>query len=274
MALMEQMSPNELRNNVKMLEKLGLKTNPALRAAFEAGLKRISDSPQQNLLKTAKAASVVSDSALKAKLEAAQERQLSSKGIEGDWLVAGDCSSSMAHSIELARQVAGLLARMVKGKVHLIFFDNSPRYFDVSGKTLEEIQQITKRITANGMTNAGCVLTYLQEKRLAVNGIAVISDQGENQRPVFAEAYQRYAQTMDIQPTVYCYWTRGDASEAIRRNCESVGIDIQVFDLRSGADYYSLPNLISTMNTKRFTLVDQILETPLLTLNEVLKKEA
>jgi hypothetical protein len=46
---------------------------------------------------------------------------------------------------------------------------------------------------------------------------------------------------------------------------------MQTFDIRGGVDYYSLPNLASTMRTKTYGLVDEIMATPLLSLNDVLK---
>ncbi len=42
--------------------------------------------------------------------------------------------------------------------------------------------------------------------------------------------------------------------------------DLQEFDLGAGTDFYSLPNLIKTMRTNRYSLVDEILTSPLLTL--------
>ena len=41
------------------------------------------------------------------------------------------------------------------------------------------------------------------------------------------------------------------------------------FDLTSGIDEYSLPNLIKTMRTSKYSLVDEILNTPLHTFNDV-----
>jgi hypothetical protein len=48
-------------------------------------------------------------------------------------------------------------------------------------------------------------------------------------------------------------------------------IDMQVFDLRGGIDYYSLPNLVATMRTNRYSLIDEVMAVPLLTLDKVFK---
>jgi len=60
--------------------------------------------------------------------------------VDGNWLVLGDKSGSMSACIEVARHVSGTLAKFVKAKFHLVFFDTTPRHFDVTGKTYEEIQ--------------------------------------------------------------------------------------------------------------------------------------
>ena len=51
------------------------------------------------------------------------------------------------------------------------------------------------------------------------------------------------------------------------------GLRDEPFDLRrTGVDYYSLPNLVQTMRSNRYSLIDEIMQVPLLTLAEVLKK--
>jgi len=47
-----------------------------------------------------------------------------------------------------------------------------------------------------------------------------------------------------------------------------------VVDLTKGTfDYYSLPNLVATMGTRRYGLLDKIMETPLLTTDEVFNRK-
>ena len=49
------------------------------------------------------------------------------------------------------------------------------------------------------------------------------------------------------------------------------GIEMQTFDIRGGVDYYSVVNLVQTLRASRYSLIDEILATPLLSLNTVLK---
>ena len=61
----------------------------------------------------------------------------------------------------------------------------------------------------------------------------------------------------------------GDA-DVLSKNCQNAGIEVQKFSLGASTDYYSLPNLVETMRTTRYSLVDEIMEMPLLTLERVL----
>lgn len=79
MALIGAMTPTELVTNTKLLERLGLKTNPALRGAYEKALERTAKS-SKNLLKTTRAAEAMDDEGLKEKLRGVQEKQIEKFG--------------------------------------------------------------------------------------------------------------------------------------------------------------------------------------------------
>src|SRR5262245_50471481 len=194
MALIKAATPTELVTNARAFDRLGIKTVPALRAAFDEALDKAGKSKKPKAtLKATRAAEVLTDDAkLSGKLRTLQEQQLTALGIEGDWLVAGDKSGSMRSTIEGACHVAATLAKMVKGNVHLVFFDTSPRYFEATGKTYEDLKAYARTWGAGGGTSIGCALRYMLDKKLSVDGIAIVSDGGENTTPYFAETYQRY----------------------------------------------------------------------------------
>lgn len=271
LALIEAMSAPELVTNTKMLEKLGIRTNPALRAAFEAGLAKVATS-KKGTLKTTRAAEAVTDKKLKAKLQAAQEKQLDAISVDGNWLVLGDKSGSMASCVETARHVSAILAKAVKGKVHLVFFDVTPRYFDVTGKTYEDIKALTKRVTADGGTSIGCGVQYAITNHLDVDGIAVISDGGENTAPIFSERYKKLCEVTDKEPPVYLYLIgEGSKFNHFVNDMNVNGLEMHTFEIPSNVDYYSLPNIVQTMRVNRYSLVDEIMATPLLTVADALK---
>jgi hypothetical protein len=271
-ALIGAMSPTELVTNSKMLERLGVKNTPSLRAAYEAGLQKVATS-KVSTLKTTRAAEAIGGKTAE-KLKGVQEKQLDNQAVEGDWAILADKSGSMQHAIEAARQVAAILARVAAGKTHLVFFNSAPTYYDVTGMALDKIMEITKREIASGGTCIGCSLDYLLKKKIEVDGIAVVSDGGENQPPAFREVHASYTEKFGKEVPVYYYKLKGDSNDTFLPNCERNGLALNTFDLTKGVDFYSLPNLVQTMRTNRYSLVDEIMSVPLLRLEDVFKLAA
>jgi hypothetical protein len=269
--LVQSMTPAEVVTNSAMLKRFGVLAQPTTRAAYETKLAEVMISKKTPLLKTTRAADAVGDPTLAAKLQGLQERQLNAaSGIEGNWLILGDRSPSMAPAIEYTRQLAAVMARMVRGHVHVVFFDAAPRYFEATGLTYDELREITKSVQIGSGTSIGCGVQYALERQLVIDGITIVSDGGENAAPAFTGAYAQYARWADKEVPVYFYRVKGDDVDTLSRKCYHTGIDLQIFDVDS-ADFYSLPTLIQTMRTQRYSLSDEIFATPLKTVAEVLK---
>jgi hypothetical protein len=47
------------------------------------------------------------------------------------------------------------------------------------------------------------------------------------------------------------------------------GVPLEVYELGHAVDYYALPNTVAALKTRRYGLLDEIMETPLLTLDRV-----
>lgn len=274
LALLDRMSASEIVNNTKMLEEAGVFTNPVLRAAYDEAIERTKKDKKVSSLKASKALSSVKSKGATESLKRVQENNLEKIGqIEGDWLILGDMSGSMQNSVELAKEVASIIAKQVKGAVHLVFFNGHPTYYQVTGKTLAEINEATKRIRTAGSTSIGCGLDYIHIRDFLVNGIVICSDGGENTHPLFHDTYKEYIKRFGITPTVYFYKVTGE-SDILTSRCKDAGIPIETFDLREKkVDYYSLPNLIKTMRANKYALVDEIMDVPLLTFDKVFKRE-
>ena len=271
LALIGAMSATELTTNVKMLEKLGLKTNPALRGAFDAALAKAATS-KKNTLKTTQAVESVQDEGLKEKLRGLQAKQIAAAGgPDGDWVILIDKSGSMNHAIETGCHVAGAMTQFIKGKVGLIFFDTSPMAVDVTGLSLDQIQKATRSFRANGGTSIGCGLNRMLVEKVAVDGIVIVSDGGDNTAPLFHDVYPKYAKFCDKDVPVYFYQLSGE-TDKLTPYMQRAGLEMTTFDLRgSKIDYYSVVNTIQTLRSNQYSLVEEILSTPLLTLSNVLK---
>ncbi len=272
LALLERMTGNQVITNTQMLQKFGVMDDPALKAAFDAALVRARGDKRVETLKAGQAAEAVKGTEAEGKLQALQHVKTEQLGsIEGDWLVAGDRSGSMAASIEVARKIAGLIAERVGGSVHLVFFNEDATYFDVSGKTYTEIVDMTRRVGAGGATCIGRSVDYIRAKGVIVNGIVVVSDGGENRLPAFSTALKQYRDQFSIDPTVYLLHVPGD-SNVLSVNCARAGIALEEFELGREVDYYSLPNIVKTLRANRYALFEEIMATPLLTIEKALKQ--
>ncbi len=269
LALVDAMTGAELLNNTKMLRDNGLLDIPVVRAAYDEGLKKVETDKRVSSLKATRAAEALGEETEAAKkLYKVQEKKLEQLGgIEGDWLVLGDQSGSMSESLEVAKQVAALLAQQVKGHVYLVWFNVVPHMQDVTGKTLEDIRKESKYIRAGGGTSIGCGLELLRQKGIVVNGIAIVSDGADNTYPLYHTAYQSYAKDIGIQPTSYLFRVPGEPC-IVHKNCQAVDIPMEVYGLEGGVDYYSLPNIVKSLKTGRYGLLDDIMQTPLITLDE------
>lgn len=270
LALLEGMSGNEVLNSSAMLTKLGVMDSPPLKAAYDAAIERAKEDKRVNTYRASTAVKSLDEkTAVKVmQVQRSQERKLS--GIDGNWLVIGDKSGSMQHSVEVAKQVAAVLASQVKGQVTLVFVNSSPQPFAVTSKTYDEIATLTKYVRADGGTNLGCGLDYVREKGMLVDGIVLVSDGGENNQPWFSSVYHRYCEQFHIEPSVTLFHVPGDENRfAYYCTHHQPPVVFEMFDLGSHVDMYSLPNLVSTLKAGRHTLVDEVMVTPLLTLTDV-----
>ncbi len=269
LALMDRMSDSEFITHIKDLEKHGTKTNPGLRDKFEQKLARAGGSKKVTFKTTRALETMEEDNPYREKLKAVQEKQIEALGgIEGNWAVLGDKSGSMQHAIEVSKMVAGTLARMVKGTVKLVFFDNNARGIDVTGKTYDEIKRAVMGVQAQGGTSVGVALECIMDNNFEVDGIAIVSDCAENNHPRFAAVYREYCKKYDRKVPVYVYLVSGTDNPQHTQDfftaCKAVELVPQVFDYRNQQiDFYSLPDVIRTMRVSRHSLVEEIFATPL-----------
>ncbi len=283
-ATMEQMSDTELITRAGSLEKKGLSRDKVLKESFRQKVSKATKSKKATL-KTSLAADEVEDEGLKTMLRELQERQIQAqkdagRGIEGNWLVIADRSQSQDIAIELGVHIAAAIAKFVTGKVWLAFCNTEVIPYDATGMSLEAIREKCKFMIAAGSTSYGVGLDWAMSKGLALDGVVIVGDGGENTPPVYAHAHQVYAHRNDKSLPTYLYRTfcppqyaqsEGGNPRNFDRLMKQSSLTFTEFDLTSGkVDYYSIPNLVQTMNVNRFGVVEKIMACPLVTLDQVL----
>lgn len=284
---MEQMSDTELVTRAASLEKKGAGRG-ALKETFRKKVSKAVTSKKATL-KTSVAADAVEDDGMKVMLHELQERQIqvqkdAGRGIDGNWLVIVDCSSSQEVAIELGAHIGAAIAKFVTGKVWLVFCSHEVTPIEVTGKTLDEIKEATRFMRANGNTSYGIGLAWAIHKRLDLDGVVIVGDGGENTPPLYAAVHKDYEKIFGEDLPTYLYQTfcppnyamsQGGNPRHFKNFMDQAGLTFTQFDLTSGkVDYYSIPNLVQSMNASRFGVVEKIMACPLLTLDQVFGKVA
>ena len=174
---------------------------------------------------------------------------------------------------------------MVRGEIALVFFNNTARGFDAKGKTFEQISTECKHLRAGGGTSGHAAMLYHRQRQhdWPVNGIAIVSDGEVWDADVFIADVAELSHRQQSDIPLYYYRVGGyhrgqshfgQASDILGGHLNNArqrrGIWCETFDLTDGnVDYYSLPNLVQTMRANVFDLSEEILATPLLTLQKV-----
>jgi len=272
LALIERMSGQELINNAKAITKMSSFSIPAVKAAFDSALERAKKDKRVSSMKAGVAAKAIGGTTAK-KLEKVQTTQMDSQAgkIEGNWLILGDRSGSMYESIKISKQLSALLAERVSGEVFLTMFNHMPFNFKITGMSLHQIEGLLKGMHPSGGTSIGCGLVPYVANKINLDGIVIISDGGQRHREEFWDILKLYEATVGFVPALYLLHVPGDPN--ILLQTKPSNRELEVFEFERDFDYYSLPNVIKLIKPNTFQLLNEVLETPLLTLSEALRRK-
>jgi hypothetical protein len=272
-AMLDRYTPAQLLRRRKAIQRWGGEAVAMTRGALQAGITRSTQQRQRGMGEALRQAqeAVADDAGLAAEFETIAEAQLDqAPGIEGNWLWLIDISGSMTTAMEPGCRLAAYVARQTRGQVWLCFFNHEPYFREVTGKTYADIQAIGQAMTANGGTSIGCGLAAALERKLCLDAIGIVSDGGQRHAPAFVETYARYSQWAQKQVPVYLYRVAGQDPDWLSGPCQQASIPYQVFPL-TAVDQVSLESLAQTMRTQRYSLLDEIMATPLVTLEQALR---
>ena len=243
LALIEVMSDQELINSMKMLKKHGVFENEDLKKVVTERLDKAKTGKRISALKASEAvkASGLSED-LNEQLEKVADTQVKAKGrIKRSTALFIDKSASMTTAIETGKRIAAMASAVMDANLYVYAFDTMAVPVETKDASLAGWEKAMKGINAGGGTSCGCPFEYLLRNKQMVEQVVLITDEGENNRPSFVEAYQKYREKMGVAPTVTI--VRIGNCRIIEDACNRAGIDCSVYQF-NGVDYFSLPNLI------------------------------
>jgi len=295
-ALVHQMTPQELINNLGSLKRHGAMDNPELKALIEEKIELAKTDVRVSAFKAKKAIEAAGVSGdLAGKLDAVTEARVKAKGkIVRSTALLIDKSGSMKEAIEIGKRVAALIAGICEAELYVYAFDAVGYPIDPSpappktgtvrkllsglmggnaGATEEEKAQeehpptltdwekAFAGIEAGGQTSCGVALEVMRRRKQAVEQIVMVTDEEENQAPYFVETLKRYSQELSISPHVIFVKTRGALTQ-LENQCRTERIPFDTYQF--SGDYYALPNLVPLLSRpSRLDLLLDIMAYPL-----------
>jgi hypothetical protein len=262
-ALVNAMSPQEVINHLKSLKARGSLEHPDVKALVDEKLAQAATSERVSAFKARVAADVAQlDEQTAARLEKVTAEQVKKRGtITKPTALLVDKSGSMEHAIEVGKRIAALISGVSAVGLIVYAFDTMPYDVQAQGTELSDWARAFQHISAGGGTSVGCALEAMRRKRQKVEQIILVTDEGENTAPYFAEVYEAYRKELGVVPNVVIVRV-GHAGEWVERKLREKQAQVETFTFTG--DYYSLPNLVPFLTRpSRLELLMEIMETPL-----------
>ena len=267
-ALINNMSSQELLNNMGSLESRGALDNPDVKALVADKLKKAAKSNRVDALKAQKAAAEVGaklDGDTRDQLLAVSDAQVKRVAkIKRKTCLAIDASTSMQRAIDIAKEVGALIAPCCVDDFLCTSFNISARVHDVKSDKKSDWDKALRFVKPQGRTNIGAVVKLVERSGLAIEQFVLVTDEGDNGTPKFSVALEAYMKKTGIQVNVVIVRC-GRATDMVERGLKAKDIEVDVFDMTGDKpDYYSLPNLLPLLaKGSRTELMMSIMEVPL-----------
>ena len=262
-ALINSMSAQEVINNMKSLQARGAMDHPDVKALIEGKLQKAQTSDRVSAYKARVAADAANlDAATTAQLEQITNEQVKKRGkISKPTGLLVDKSGSMDSAIAVGKRLAAMISGISEAALYVYAFDSMPYPVTAQGAELSDWERAFDGINAGGGTSIGCALEAMRRKKQVVDQIILVTDEGENVNPYFADVYQTYARELGVMPNVLIVRV-GYSYDWVETQLKKNHVPVETFTF--GGDYYSLPNLVPLLSRpSRLDLLMEILDTPL-----------
>ena len=264
-ALINQMSPQEVINNLKSLKARGALADADVKALVDEKLRAAAQSDRVSAFKAAQAAAVAGAGAdVNARLAQVLDKQVKRRGrITKTTALFVDKSGSMSDAIEVGKRIAALVSGITEAALYVYAFDTMAQAVvpQGAGRELSDWARAFRRFVADGGTSIGAPLEVMRLKRQVVEQIIIVTDEGENTAPYFAQVFARYCAELQVAPNVVIVRV-GASCNLIERQLQQARAACETFTF--AGDYYALPNLVPLLSRpSRLELLLEILDTPL-----------
>ncbi|MCI0458806.1 MAG: hypothetical protein L0Z62_17745 [Gemmataceae bacterium] len=262
-AIIERMSPQELINSLGALRRRGALVDPDLKALVELKLEEAKLGTRVSALKAEKALEATGvEGALRAKLEDVADVQIKARGrITRPLALLIDKSGSMDEALELGKRIGAMIAAICAAPLYVYAFDTMAYEIEAAGPKLADWHRAFAGITAAGTTSCGVAVEMLRRRGQRVEQIVMVTDEEENEPPLFVESLQRYRKEIEPNVTV-CLVKTSDPSTKLEERCREAGIKVETFQFTG--DYYALPNLVPLLAPpSELDLLLEIMDYPL-----------
>ena len=268
-ALVSSMTPQEVINNLGSLKEHGAMKNPDIKKLIEDKIGKASKDKRVTMLKTRKGAEAVKDDqGMVEKLEAVRDDMMSNKAVKitrSTGLLI-DVSGSMSQALRVGREIAALLGASCENDLFVYAFNTMPYPIIVETKktkpTLSDWEKATKNLVGAGGTSIGCSLEFMIRSKQRAEQFIIVSDQEENTRPLFTNAYDKYCKELAVEPSMW-FVRVGSARTFVEDEMKKQGKEVGSFDGRHG-DYYSWPGFVTMLSKPSILdLLFEIMDYPL-----------
>lgn len=262
-ALVSAMTPQEVINNLASLKRRGAMDNADLRKLIDRKLDEAKTDKRVSALKTRQAIkSAGLDADMTSKVESIGDSQIKSKArIKRATALLVDKSGSMTVAIEVGKQIASIIAPICDAGLYVYAFDTMDYAIESQGPELSHWEKAFKGITAGGGTACGVAIDMMRRKQEKVEQLIMVTDQGENQRPLMTDALKQYSEELGIMPDVI-FVNVGQHSNLLETRLAQAGLNSDSFTF--SGDYYSLPGLLPLIaGGTRLDLLMEIMSYPM-----------
>lgn len=263
-ALINQMSPQEVINNMAALRKRGALMHTEVKALVDEKLAQAATATERvSAFKAMKAAEVAGvDEGVTAQLERVASSQVKKRGrITKSTALLVDKSGSMTIALEVGKHIGALVSGITEAELFVYAFDTMACRVSAHGRELSDWEKAFRQIKADGGTSIGAPLEILRLRKQVVEQLVIVTDEGENTAPYFSTVFPRYCEEMKVVPGIVIVKV-GQHSDYLERELQRLKVAYETFTF--AGDYYALPNLVPLLSRQsRLELLMEILDTPL-----------